>query len=443
MSARLCDANWCEPHYDRGAVRRGVVHLGLGAFHRAHQAPVFDALIAGGDKRWGIAGVAMRSPDLVAVLAAQDGLYSLMIRGGPIALPQVIGALVALHVAAREPDAVIAAIAKADTQLVTLTVTEKGYLDHGDGSPVALIARALERRRQSGLGPITVMSCDNRAGNGPFARDAVLAAAQAAGIADIGLRWIAEDNAFPSTMVDRITPATTPAMNDESSRVLGLRDEAAVWTEPFWQWVVEDRFAAARPDLVAHGVQLVADVEPWEKAKLRMLNAAHSTLAYAGLLRGHAYVHQAIADAGLARLVEALWDEAAETIDRRVVDVPAYRAALARRFANPELHHALIQIAADGSQKMPPRLLGAMVERADRGLSSPALATAAAAWMLALGRIDGLVDPMLSDLRALARRDAPAASLLARIGAPESLADEIGAALDRLRTSGGGGDLVA
>lgn len=443
MTARLSDASWREPAYDRGAVRRGVVHLGLGAFHRAHQAPVFDALIAGGDVRWGIVGVAMRSPDLVAALAAQDGLYSLTVRGGPIASPQVIGALAALHVAAREPEAVIAAIAGADTQLVTLTVTEKGYLDHGDGSPAGLIARALDRRRQSGLGPITMMSCDNRAGNGPFARDAVLAAAQAAGIADIGLHWIAEDNAFPSTMVDRITPATTPAMIDETSTALGLRDEAAVWTEPFWQWVVEDRFAAARPDLAAHGVQLAADVEPWEKAKLRLLNAGHSTLAYAGLLRGHGYVHQAIGDAGLARLVGALWDEAAETIDRSVVDVPAYRAALVRRFANPELHHALIQIAADGSQKMPPRLLATMAERAGRGLASPALAIAVAAWMLALGRVDGLVDPMLSDLQALARRDAPAAALLARIGSRESLAYEIGAALDRLRISGAGSDLAA
>lgn len=434
MTVRLSNAGW-TPRYDRAAVRAGVVHLGLGAFHRAHQAPVFDALIAGGDPRWGIAGVAMRSPGVVAALAAQDGLYSLTARGGEGGAAQVIAALGALHVAAQDPDAVVAAIAHADTQLVTLTVTEKGYLDHGPLAPAGLIAAALARRRAAGLGPLTVMSCDNRAGNGPFAREAVLAAAQAAGTADAVLRWIAADVAFPSTMVDRIAPATTPAMIDETAAALGLRDEAAVWTEPFWQWVVEDRFAAARPDLAAAGVQLVADVAPWEHAKLRLLNAAHSALAYAGLLRGHRYVHQAIADPDLRRLVDALWDEAAETLDRATVDVPAYRAALLARFANPALHHALIQIAADGSQKLPPRLLAPLAERAARGLASPALAAAVAGWVQALATVEGLADPLLDRLVPLAREAGPVAPLLDLLDAGPA-SGEVAAALARLRGAG-------
>lgn len=442
MTARLTAASWTGG-YDRGAVRPGVVHLGLGAFHRAHQAPVFDALLAGGDTRWGVVGVAMRSPSVVAALREQDGLYSLAQRGGEDGPPQVVGALIGLHVAAQAPEAVVAALAAPEAALATLTVTEKGYLDHGADAPAGLLARALERRRTAGLPPLTILSCDNRAGNGPFARDAVLAAAAGLGIADAGVRWIADAVAFPSTMVDRITPATTDAMIAESSAALGLEDRAAVWTEPFWQWVVGDRFAAARPDLAAAGVQMVAEVAPWEDAKLRLLNAAHSTLAYLGLLRGHRFVHDAIGDPDLARLVERLWDEAATTLDASVVDVPAYRAALRRRFANPALPHALIQIAADGSQKLPPRLLAVLAERG--GQPSPALATAVAGWMLALARVDGLADPRLDALKAIARSDAPAddlaTRLLAEIGARPM--PEIAAAFETVRASGGAGPLGA
>jgi len=432
VSDRLSNATF-TPRYDRTKVIAGVVHLGLGAFHRAHQAPVFDALIAGGDPRWGITGVAMRSPEVVAALAPQDGLYSLALRGGDEAKPQVIAALTALHVAARDPEAVIAALAHPDTHLVTLTITEKGYLDHGATSAAGLIAQGLERRRIAGLAPLTILSCDNRANNGTVARGAVLAAALAAGIADAGLRWIAEDVAFPSSMVDRITPATTAEMIAESSKTLGLDDAAAVATEPFWQWVVEDRFAAVRPDLASVGVQVVADVAPWEDAKLRLLNAAHSTLAYSGLLAGHRFVHEAIADPRLAALVEGVWDEAAATIDTSVVDVAAYRAALRRRFANTALPHALIQIAADGSQKLPPRLLASLSDRAAGGEASPAIAQAVAGWVLALGRIEGLADPLLAELQPLARASAPAKALLARIAPDFRHADEIDAALASLR----------
>jgi fructuronate reductase len=433
VSSRLSNATW-RAAYDRVALRPGVVHLGLGAFHRAHQAPVFDGFAERGDRRWGIVGVAMRSPELVTALAGQDGLYSLLERGpGGAGTPRVIAALTACHVAARDAAAVVAAIADADARIVTLTVTEKGYLDHGPTAPAGLIAAALDRRRAAGLGPMTIMSCDNRADNGPFTRAAVLTAARQAGVADAALRWIDEAVAFPSTMVDRITPAATAATIDLASDALGLRDAAAICTEPFWQWVIEDRFAGERPDFAAAGVQVVAAVAPWERAKLRLLNAAHSALAYGGLLRGHAFVHQAIADPELAALVEAMWDEAAATIDRTMVDVPAYRRALRTRFANPALHHALIQIAGDGSQKLPPRILSTMADRREMGLDSPALARAAAMWMQALATVGGLADPLLAELRTIAVGSDPAAPLLRGIGAPDGLSDAIAPALARLR----------
>ncbi len=434
LSARTFIPN----RYDSATIRTGVVHLGLGAFHRAHQAPAFDDLLAQGDIRWGIAGVAMRNPVLVANLVTQDNLYSLSERSNSGGSPRIIAALRSLHIAARDPGDVVAKMADPDTHLVTLTVTEKGYLDHGPTSPAGLIAQALEQRRAAGLAPLTILSCDNRTGNGAFTREAVLAAATLAQIPDAGLRWIAEQVAFPASMVDRITPATTPAMIAESSAALGFQDDAAVWTEPFWQWVVEDRFAAARPALDSVGVHIVADVEPWEKAKLRLLNAAHSTLAYGGLLRGHTYVHQAIADGVLRQLVEALWDEIATTLQPTVVDIPAYRTALLSRFANPALPHALIQIAADGSQKLSPRILTALVERHHRGLASPALASVFGAWAAALARIDGLADPALDTLRAVARSGEPAAAMVAQlldiigIEVPPSLVDELARTCQRI-----------
>jgi fructuronate reductase len=402
VTVRLSDATWTKSRYDRARVRCGVVHLGLGAFHRAHQAPVFDALIAGGDARWGVTAVATRSAGLADALAVQDGLYSLSTRDRDDASTTVIGALKNVLVAAREPETVIAALAHADTHLVTLTVTEKGYLEHGPSSPVGLIARSLKRRRLAGLAPLTVLSCDNLADNGQVTSTAVLVAAAEAGIASIDTAA-----SFPSSMVDRITPSTTPAMIDENSAMLGLRDEAAVWTEPFWQWVVEDRFAGPRPDLAAAGVQLVDDVRPFEAAKLRLLNAAHSALAYLGLLRRLRFVQEAIADPELANLVERLWDEAATTLDAKAVDIPAYRAVLLRRFGNGALPHALIQIAADGSQKLPPRILAPMAERQRRGLASPALAAVVAGWAEALAAVDDLADPMIATLRPIARAGGP------------------------------------
>lgn len=421
-------ADTLRPAYDRAAVRGGVVHLGIGAFHRAHQAVVFDDALCAGDLRWGITGVSLRSAGVRDQLAPQDGLYTLVVRDGAGETTRVIGAVQRVLVAPEDPAAVTAALASPDTHIVTLTVTEKGYpIDRATGAlltsdevahdlasldaPVTapgFIVAGLAARRRAGLPPFTVISCDNLPDNGAVLRGAVLAMAREhdTGLAD----WIARYGAFPATMVDRIVPATTPA----DIVALGLpEDHAMVKTEPFTQWVIEDCFAGPRPDFAALGVQLTADVAPWEAAKLRLLNGAHSGIAYLGGLQGLDLVHDVVAAPGGRGFVEALWDEAGETLDPPPgLDIAAYRAALLDRFANPALQHRTRQIAMDGSQKLPQRLLAPIVERRARSMPVDALALAVAAWMRWQGgRADDgsryTVDDPLAAVTAAAVRDDP------------------------------------
>ena len=395
-------AEVARPSYDRDAVRIGVVHLGLGAFHRAHQAAVFDAALRAGDPRWGIVGVSLRSPATRDRLAPQDGLYTLQECCGTGGRLRVIGAIRDLLVAPERPEAVVAALASPDVHIVTLTVTEKGYkldpssgvLDRADPdvrhdlsrpetprTAPGFIATGLARRRANGLPPFTSLCCDNLPNNGGRLRGAVLELARSHDAALAG--WIAAQAAFPQTMVDRIVPATT----DDDVRALasriGLEDRGMVKTEPFLQWVIEDRFCGPRPDLAAvAGVELVQSVGPWEEAKLRLLNGAHSAIAYLGGLHDIEFVHEVVAlDAG-RRFVEALWDESATTLHPPPgLDLAAYRAALMGRFTNAALQHRTRQIAADGSQKLPQRLLAPIRERLANGLPVGTLALAVAAWM--------------------------------------------------------------
>lgn len=404
-----------RPRYDRRRVRAGVVHLGLGAFHRAHQAPVFEALLQAGHLDWGVVGVAMRSRETRDRLAPQDGLYTLVEREGEARRLTVCGALTDVLLAAEAPQRVIAALADPAVRLVTLTITEKGYEAGGPVWP--LLAEAMARRQAAGA-PLTLISCDNLTQNGAKTRAALLAASAPA-LAD----WIAGACAFPNAMVDRITPAPTQANLAEVAARLGVRDEAAVATEPFWQWVVEDRFAGEAPPLASAGVEVVDDVAPFERAKLRLLNGAHSTMAYAGLLCGFAFVHEAIAWPPLARLVERLWDEAETTLDAPPsLDVGLYRAKLLRRFANCALDHRLDQIAEDGSRKLSQRLLAPLAERTRAGAASSAMLFALACWLRCLeGRDDAgrpirLVDPGLEVLRAALRRGADPFDAMAEAG---------------------------
>ncbi|WP_033074465.1 mannitol dehydrogenase family protein [Sphingopyxis sp. MWB1] len=395
------------PDYDRSAQAAGIVHMGIGAFHRAHQAVYTDDAMGAGDKGWGITGVSLRSGDVAAQLDPQDGLYTVSTRSADGTDLRLIGAVRRVLVAGETPQAVIDAISSPATHIISFTVTEKGYLRAPDGSLDLAAARGasslyrfvgagLAARHAAGLSGLTLLSCDNLANNGAVLR-ALMRDYLAAEHPDL-LDWFERECRCPATMIDRIVPATTDADRDATQAVLGARDEGAVVTEAFSQWVIEDDFAGPRPRWEDVGAQLVADVAPYETAKLRMLNGAHSALAYIGLGRGHAYVHQAVADPTIRPLIDRLMrEEAAPTIDAAPgQDLAAYAGALMRRFANPALDHRLIQIAMDGSQKIPQRWLETLAWHQKRGQRCPALEAAVAAWIAFL-RSDYPVDDPLAD----------------------------------------------
>ena len=404
--------------YDRTAQGIGIVHFGIGAFHRAHQAWYTDRAMAAGDRDWAIAGVSLRSAAVAEQLNPQDGLYSVSTRSAQASDTHVVGAVREVLVAARQAAIVAALIARGSTRIVSLTVTEKGYARAADGSldPALagansiypLLARGLRQRRDEAAGGLTLLSCDNLAGNGAQLARLISEWCQAHD-PELG-RWIADACTFPSTMVDRIVPATTPADLDTVAALLGLRDEGAVLTEGFSQWVIEDRFAAGRPAWDAVGAELVADVAPYETAKLRMLNGAHSALAYLGLARGHVYVHQAIGDPKVRADVERLMrHEAAPSLTPAPgQDLSAYADLLIERFANRSLQHRLAQIASDGSQKLPQRWLETLADAQRSRRECPAILTALAAWLLhvrgddaARGPVD---DPVVAPLRQVWQR---------------------------------------
>lgn len=393
-------ANVARPAYDRAAVTCGVVHIGIGAFHRAHQAVVFDDALNAGDLRWGIVAASLRSPGVRDQMQPQDGLYTMLVRDGSAEQARIVGAVQRVIVAPEDPQALLSSLASPDTHIVTLTITEKGYkLDPATGALIendpqlaadlqslerpqtapGYIVAALAMRRAAGLPPFTAISCDNLPHNGARLRGAVLELARRhdATLAD----WIADHGAFPETMVDRIVPATTPDDIAALTASIGVEDRAMVKTEPFLQWVIEDRFCGPRPDFGA-GVQLTAAVAPWEEAKLRLLNGAHSGIAYLGGLAAIDHVHEVLALPEARHFVEMLWDEAQTTLSPPPeLDVAAYRRDLMARFDNPTLRHRTRQIAMDGSQKLPQRLLAPIAARLAAGQGVDALSLAAAAWI--------------------------------------------------------------
>ena len=433
-----------RPGYDRDAVGIGIVHLGLGAFHRAHMAVYVDELLAMGAGDWAIAGVSLRSAGVHDALAPQDGLYTVVERGPEGPRCRVIGSVKQVLVAPASPEAVLEQMESPATRIVSLTVTEKGYChspatgaldethpdilhDLGDldapKSAIGFLVSALDRRRRADRPPFTVLSCDNLPSNGDTARGIVQ---RFADLVDPALgRWVEDHVAFPNTMVDRIVPATTDADRDAVAAALGCRDAWPVVTEPFRQWVIEDRFCDGRPDWDAAGAQLAEDVAPFELMKLRLLNGAHSSLAYLGYLAGYETVSDAMADPNMAAFIRRLMDE--EVTPTLTVppgtDLAAYKDALIERFRNPALQHRTWQIAMDGSQKLPQRLLGTVHDRLAAGQPIDGLALGIAAWMRYVTGADeqgnpiDVRDPLADQLRDRARQagDGDAAALAASL----------------------------
>lgn len=393
-----------RPAYDRGAVAPGIVHIGVGGFHRAHMAYAIDRLLTiGRAEEWGICGVGLLETDtrIRDALAEQDHLYTLDVRGadGDEQL-RVIGSVIGFLYAPDDPEAVIERLAASSTRMVSMTITEGGYnIDQITGefdlsAPavaedlVATVPRtifgfvteALRRRRARGLEAFTVLSCDNIERNGDVAATAFLAFADARD-AELAA-WIRSTVSFPSSMVDRITPATTADDVERVSSRLGLGDAWPVVCEPFFQWVVEDRFPAGRPPLELADVHLVDDVEPYELMKLRLLNASHQALCYFASLLGYRLVHEAVADPLIRELiVRYMDDEATSTLaDVPGVDLPVYKATLVERFSNPGVRDTVARLCADSSNRIPSWLLPVIRERLRSGGSVRFSAAIVASW---------------------------------------------------------------
>jgi fructuronate reductase len=420
-----------RPAIDPRQRRVRIVHLGIGAFHRAHQAYYTEE---SGD--WGSCGVTQRSPRVAQQLAPQDCLYTLLVRDSEDASPRVIGAVREVMYGGGDPAAVAARIADPEVSIVSLTVSEKGYrydpatrrlrltdeeiaADLAGRPPRTVIGQltaGLAARAAAGAAPVTVVCCDNLPANGPMVRGLVLDYAHAWAARHPGgvrpgalLDWIGAQVAFPATMVDRIAPATRDADLADVAALLGVRDLAAVVAEPFTQWVIEDSFAGPRPAWERAGAQLVTDVEPYEKVKLRMLNGTHSAVAYLGGLAGHEFIAGAVADDVLAGYAYRLMttDIAPTLTAPPDMDLGEYAAQVLRRFGNTALRYRCAQVAMDGSQKLPYRLRDTIADRLAAGATPVRATLAFAAWMRQVwtqraddGRPFPVDDPMADVFRA-------------------------------------------
>jgi mannitol 2-dehydrogenase len=418
------------PEYDRGALRGAVVHIGVGGFHRAHQALYFDELAQLGETDWGVVGVGLNRPQMGEVLSDQYGLFTVVERGPDGDNVRVIGSLIRYLFAPDDPAAVLDALAASETQLVTLTVTGSGYFMDADGefmsddpgivhdlahpeSPctmVGFLVEALRRRRDSEIGPFTVLSCDNLPDSGAAAQSAVTAFAR---LRDPDLaEWIEGAVTFPSSMVDRITPETSQAVRDEVEAVHGMPDRWPVVTEPFRQWVIEDNFCAARPPLEQVGVQFVDDVAPYKLVKARILNGGHSALGYVGTLLGHELTDEAMTDSVIREFIERMLREEVRPLLQPVpgIDLDEYVGTTIERFANPAIGDSLTRLCRRGSTKMPSYLLPSLADARRGGGEWRLLALAVAAWICYLRGTDlaghpiDVVDARAEELQPLAAR---------------------------------------
>ncbi len=393
------------PCYDRAGVRSGIVHVGVGGFHRSHEAYYTDALMRSQDaSQWGICGVGLRQPDrkIADVLAQQDHLYTLIEKApdGEVS-SRIIGSIVDFLLGCDDPQAVIERMAHEETKIVSLTITEGGYnvdrnsqqfdadnpdAQHDLANPLrpklvfGYLTAALKLRRERGLPAFTIQSCDNIQHNGDLTRDMVLAFArlQDPGLAD----WIADQVRFPNAMVDRITPVTTDAEIEYLQQQFGLRDRWPVTSEPFCQWIIEDQFSNGRPEWEAVGAQFVSDVTPYEKMKLRLLNAGHSVLGLLGSVYGYQTIDECVADPLFATFLRSFLDhEATPVLDAVAgIDVEAYKDTLIERFGNPNIKDSLPRICLDSSNKLPVFLLPTIEENLQQGRRIAHAALVIAAW---------------------------------------------------------------
>lgn len=424
-----------RPTYDRTALRSGIVHISLGAFHRAHQAVYTDDLLIKQGKDaagWGICSVGAMPNDeaLCRKIKSQDTLYTVVTRDRNGMVPRVIGSICDVLHAPPDPGAVMARMADKTTRIVSLTVTERGYghnpatgkLDTGRSDVAAdlampqrpktalgMVVEALARRRAEGLPGFTVMSCDNLQKNGELSRTLTMELAERR---DPQLAtWIERHVTFPNTMVDRITPATSAEDIEQIRNQCGIDDQAPVVCEPFRQWVLEDQFCNGRPAWEEVGAQIVSDVCAYELTKLRLLNVVHSALCYPGVLAGHDFVHEATSDMAIRHFLRRLMNE--EIIPTlppaEGLSLPDYRDATLERFANPAIRDGLPRICMDGSQKIGNQMLPIVRERLAAGQSIDMLCFAIASFVRYCrgkneqGKAIEIRDPLADELRQAAQ----------------------------------------
>ena len=392
------------PTYDRGALRRSIVHLGVGGFHRAHLATYVDELCRAGHRNWAIIGAGVLPSDaaMAAALGAQNHLYTLISRGAGTSDVRVIGSIVDYVHAHPDAEPLIAAIADPETQIVSLTVTEGGYPvddvtgeyrpaspNAGDGSAFAIVAAGLLRRCDAGCGPVTIMSCDNVLSNGHVTRAATMGEASRIG-GDELTAWIDTNVSFPNSMVDRITPATTETDREWLAANHGIADRWPVATEPFRQWVIEDDFAAERLPLEELDVIITGDVEPYEHMKLRLLNAGHSCLAYLSALQGYSMVDEAMGDPHIRSLMTTLLRREAKPHipDVPGIDLDDYIDSLVERFSNPRIGDQIARLCLDGTVKFPKFLVPTIEAQLTAGGPIGLSALSLAGWCDYLNGID-------------------------------------------------------
>lgn len=430
------------PAYDRVGLQSGIVHIGVGGFHRAHMAVYIDSLLHDPDnKHWAICGVGLLPHDsaMGQAMAQQDNLFTVIERHKSGTSARVVGAMTSFLHAPSDPEAVLQKLADPATRIVSMTITESGYhvnestggLDimHPDiaqdlKSPRApktfygYLATALERRRVAGHPPFTVMSCDNVEHNGDLTRRMMLAFARELGGALAP--WLESHGAFPNSMVDRITPRTTDGDRHDLAKEFGIADQWPVVTEPYSQWVIEDKFACGRPPFESVGVQIAKDVAPYETMKLRLLNGSHSAMAYLGFLSGLTYVHEVMEQPLFARYIQQmmLLEVLPNLPEVPGIDLPLYSTTLLSRFANPAIADQLTRLCFDGSGKLPKFVLPAVEAGLDGKTPIARLTLCVAAWMRYLtgvdeaGRAFAVSDPMVGQLQPLARQGEADPSML-------------------------------